>query len=400
MSTPWTTFTAIALLAVSQMLGVADVMACPFCGGPQLTLKERAIESDAIGFATFLRTESTSASDTNDHALFKVDQVLLGMRYVKSGAIIRVDTRESLAKGQTYLLFGAKRTRLSWGDPIPATKAVCDYLQDAPGVREPTPIRLKYYVQFLEHADETIAVDAFSEFGNARYDDIAAIATDLPKERLRGWLSDEGNLLNRRGVYGMMLGLCGDTSDEERLAAIIRHSPMKDQIRVGIDGIMGGYLLLTGDAGLSKLEDWKLKDRNEPFTETYGALQAVRFMWTYGKGRISKPRLRQSVRLLLERPELADMVIADLARWRDWSVQERIVKLMDDPRYDNKIFHRAVARYLLVASTVPAEMQHKPPKHAVAAKIAVDRLRAEQPDLMRQVERFYRPRVHDQGATP
>ncbi len=393
-------FFPFLILLASVLLAGNTALACPFCGGPQLTLKERSVESDVVVFARYLRTEMPSKTGGDKQDIFKIEQVLRGDSLVVSGAVIQVEPGERLTADQTCLLFADKSMDLIWGDPISATEAACDYLRDAPEVKEPAKTRLRYYVRFLEHCDEAIAVDAFSEFGNAPYEDIAGIAASLPKERLRGWLSDEGNFISRRGVYGMMLGLCGDDSDAERLESIIRKTPAKENIRVGIDGLMGGYLLLTGEVGLSRLDEWKLKDSAQPFTETYAALQAVRFMWTYGNERISKPRLRQSVRILIDRPELADMVIADLARWQDWSIQDHIVELMDDERYSNKMFHRAVARYLLVASTVPAEMQHDPPAHSKAAKIELDRLRNEKPELMRQVERFYRPRSRKRVVAP
>ncbi|GIS58489.1 MAG: hypothetical protein CM1200mP2_07140 [Planctomycetaceae bacterium] len=103
---------------------------------------------------------------------------------------------------------------------------------------------------------------------------------------------------------------------------------------------MSGYLLLVGEKGLPLIEQLKLKnqflvDANGkvltdkkgrkklvPFSETYAAMQALRFMWSYADGRIAKPRLGQSMRILLDRPKLADLVIADLARWKDWSIRE------------------------------------------------------------------------------
>ncbi len=33
------------------------------------------------------------------------------------------------------------------------------------------------------------------------------------------------------------------------------------------------------------------------------------------------------MRMLLDRPELADLVIADLARWEDWSVQDKLMAM-------------------------------------------------------------------------
>jgi hypothetical protein len=53
---------------------------------------------------------------------------------------------------------------------------------------------------------------------------------------------------------------------------------------------------------------------------------ALRFHGTEEKI-IPKERLLQGIRLMLDRPQLADLVIPDLARWEDWSVLDRLVDL-------------------------------------------------------------------------
>ena len=127
------------------------------------------------------------------------------------------------------------------------------------------------------------------------------------------------------GLYGLLIGLSGTDEDAKILSKKILEKT--EDFRLGIDGLMSGYLLLTGEKGLSVLDEHKLKNRDVPFSETYAAMQALRFMWKYSEGRIEKSRLRASMRILLDRPELADLVIADLARWKDWEVQDRLMAL-------------------------------------------------------------------------
>jgi hypothetical protein len=47
------------------------------------------------------------------------------------------------------------------------------------------------------------------------------------------------------------------------------------------------------------------------------AVQALELVWCSNNGRIDPERLRQSMRRLLERPGFTDLVIADLALWKD-----------------------------------------------------------------------------------
>lgn len=53
-----------------------------------------------------------------------------------------------------------------------------------------------------------------------------------------------------------------------------------------------------------------------------------------------------SLRLLLEEPKLADLVIADLARWQDWSAIDRLVELFEQAEADNIFVREPIVNYL------------------------------------------------------
>ncbi len=198
-------------------------------------------------------------------------------------------------------------------------------------------------MRFLEFPDQLVANDAFGEFANAPYKDIAAVASLLPRDKIRTWLTRPETPQTRLGLYGMLLGLCGDDSDAKLLAEKI--APNSDEFRIGLDGMISGYLLLKGDAALDNIDDWKFKIHNgkkAAFSETYAAMMGLRFMWQYAGGKISNERLQQSMRLLLDQPELADLVIADLARWKDWSVQERLMSLYGKGDYSIPSIKRSI----------------------------------------------------------
>ena len=176
----------------------------------------------------------------------------------------------------------------------------------------------------------------------------------------------------------MMLGLCGTDADVKLMEQKILETA--DDFRLGIDGVMGGYLLLTGDKGLAVIDEKKLKDKKAPFSETYAAMQALRFMWQYGDGRISLERLRQSMRILLERPELADLVIADLSRMKDWSMQDRLMAMYDDEAYNVPSIKRAIVRYMLAGTKDTGEKKPAQDKPA-GDKEAGDKGAADKPTV-------------------
>ena len=78
---------------------------------------------------------------------------------------------------------------------------------------------------------------------------------------------------------------------------------------------MAGYLLLKGEAGLKILQSHALGEGRPP-SEGFALQQAVRFVWDFGEGKIPRESLRATLRPLVDHPQLAELVITDLSRWR------------------------------------------------------------------------------------
>ena len=81
----------------------------------------------------------------------------------------------------------------------------------APNRRRPAAERLPYYARFLEYPNPLLAEDAYLEFGNASYDEVAQVAADLPFAKLRRWITDPQIPEARQGFYGLALGLATTT---------------------------------------------------------------------------------------------------------------------------------------------------------------------------------------------
>ncbi len=331
---------AIALFAVNS------ATSCPFCSAPSLTLSEQVAQADAVVLVKWIGGEVATVANTGTTEFEVLDVVHQppGGKLAKESKISLIRYRAG-KPGDQFMLFGTKvEAAIEWGSPLEVGKTAYDYIRNSPKPGLAATDRLRYFLKYLETGDKMIADDAFGEFANAAYADVAKLAPELPRERLHGWLTSKDVAPGRFGLYGMMLGLCGQADDAKLMEDKILEQT--DEFRLGIDGIMGGYLLLTGDKGLALLEDQKLKNKKAPFSETYAAMQAVRFMWQYGDGRISTDRLRESMRLLLDRPELADLVIADLSRMKDWSVQNKLMAMYDEETNIPSV-KRAIVRYML-----------------------------------------------------
>jgi len=309
------------------------------------------------------------------------------LKTLKVGATLTLPRYRLGKVGDLSLLFGTKGVSLEWA-PMPMTAAGFKYIKEAPSPDLPTPQRLKYYLNYLEHPDTGIAGDAFGEFGNSKYEDILQIVNDFPHDKLQSWVVGPKPVESmRRGLYGLMLGLCGTDDDAKKMEAMIMTTTT--DFRMGLDGIMAGYLLLSKDKGLAVLEKTKFMNPKETFSETFYAIQAVRFMWTHAKDKFEAERLRESLRILLDRPDIADLIISDLARWKDWSSMDRLMKLYGKEDYGLPAFKRATVRFMLAASKDrPKDKKAPLPAHVVAAEKCLADLRMRDAKLVADVEKY------------
>ena len=389
---------------MTAALLLSAALACPFCEAPGLTLSDQLAESDVVVLAEWLEADRGGDSESNPaYTRFVVKQSLKGP--FAEGKKLKLRGYQSGKTGETLLLTAGGGELLQWDLPVPISADGFAYLQNSPGPDAPPEERLRYYLKHLEHPDDLVASDAYGEFGNVPFERVEEIADELPRDKLAKWVADPDTDPARLAFYGMLLGLCGTDAD----AAVLRDKIFggTDEYRIGIDGLMSGYLLLEGEAALKELEDAKLRpkyvldDSGEPvlnadgepipvpFSEVYAAMQAVRFMWTYGGDRIPAERLKEALRLQLAQSDLAEVVIADLARWQDWAVMDRVAGLYTKEGYDVPAIKRAIIRYLLEAERDEPEgdPDAADPAHVAAARKHLAEIEERDPEMVAAARR-------------
>jgi len=372
------------------LLAFGPAAACPFCSAPSLTLSEQVTQSDAVALVHWV--EGTAPKDQEPgNTVYEIVQIVKSPKgTIEKGQRVSLVRYRAGKPGDLFLLMGtrgAKENSIDWGSPLEVTDTSFQYIAQAPSPEAPAQKRLAYFLKFLEFSDPLVSSDAYAEFANAPYKDISPLGPTLPREKLREWVANPETSPTRLGLYGLLLGLCGTEEDAAAMEKII-FKPT-EEFRLGIDGVISGYLLITGEKGLAQVDERKLQDKKAPFSETYAAMQALRFLWTYAEGRVPKERLMQSMRLLLDRPELADLVIADLARWNDWSIQDRLMKIYDEKEYNIPSIKRAIVRYMLQSTKFEGEKGAEPPAHVALGKKHLDELRAKDPKTVKEAERFF-----------
>ncbi len=153
-----------------------------------------------------------------------------------------------------------------------------------------------------------------------------------------------------------MLGACSKADDIPLLEEMIKSKDR--QTKGALDALVAAYLTLKGPDGMPLVEELFLKDQDAEYTDTYATIMALRFHGTEEKI-IPRKRLLDGMRLMLDRPQLADLVIPDLARWEDWSVMDRLVELFKTSDEESSWVRVPVINYLRACPLPEAQAQDR-----------------------------------------
>ncbi len=338
----------IAGLAVAAVAGLAyRTLACPFCSAVSQTLSEEMAAMDTAAIARIV-----AGTETDSDAEFEIQLVIRGDKLIRPQQKLRVNYFGKAKPDQEFLLMGVDPPDLLWSSPLPVSPLAIEYVQALPGLPKESLQRLEFFLPYLEHKESMLARDAYDEFAKAPYDDIKKMKTKLDREQLIEWIKDTSLPPDRKRLYLVMFGVCGQTGDAELLESLLRSED--DNKRAGLDAMIACYLTLRGEAGLKLVDELFLANKKSQYADTYAAIMALRFHGTEG-GIIDKERVLGSMRLILDRPELADLVIPDLARWEDWSQIDKLAELFKSADDKSSWVRVPVINYLRACPLPEAE---------------------------------------------
>ena len=335
-------------LAAMVMVTAASafyVIACPFCSAINMTFADQMKSNDIVVVARLL--EVPDPIDDPDAELpkakFEITNVLKGQEFVEKGMEFRSLLVGRYPTGMNFLVMGVDPPRVAWSTPMKANDRVVKYLDDIQTLPEKGADRLVFFQKYFEDEESVLAFDAYDEFAKAPYEDIIALKDRMERGKLVRWIKDPETSINRRRLYLTMLGVCGKSDDIKMLEEFLKSGDRKKQ--AGLDAMIGCYLTLKGEDGLKLIEDTFLRDTDMEYVDTLAAVSALRFHGTE-TDKIPQEKIVSAVRLLLDRPQMADMIIPDLARWKDWSVMEKLVKMFKDANEETSWLRVPVISYL------------------------------------------------------
>ncbi|MBI1903451.1 MAG: hypothetical protein HYS13_20300 [Planctomycetia bacterium] len=357
-----------AMALAAWALSGGAILACPFCSAYKPTLSQDRESAAVVALA-----EVTSRADAT--LKVRVHHVASGKSRMAGVASLAIESDLEARPGALVLLLAEAPDdgKLQW-TAFRASELSFAYLLKAPSLRTDQAERLKYFAKYLEHADPAIAEDAYLEFAHAPFDVVAKTADSLDGEKLRAWLADEAVPAERKGLYGLALGLVGPPEKRAENAKFLRklvEAPGTD-FQAGWDGIIGGFLVADGEAALKTLEELYLAKPDAAVGHVRHAMTALRFYREFGRD-IPPERLAQATRRLVERPAFAALAIADLARLEDWDSVDAVAALFGRKDFDDVQTKKAVVFFLLAcprpeARTRLAAIRQRDEKFVAAAE--------------------------------
>jgi hypothetical protein len=340
-----------------QLALLASFAGCPFCsdlGGQTLTGDVNQASMVVFGSLSNPRLDpngdfGAGQTDVIIEAVIKPHEYLTDKKIITLPRYVPVDKKND----KKWLIFcDIFKGKLDpyRGIPLESPDMV-KYLQGAIAVeKKETPIRLRFFFDWLDHKEIELANDAYKEFAKSEYKDFAEMAKDIPADKVAKWLQDPNTPAYRLGLYGSMLGHSGKAEYGALLKKLLE-DPQK-QTSSGIDGMLAGYALLKPKEGWEYIRTI-LKDPAKQFLLRYAALRAVRFFWDTRPDVIDKKEQVEAVCLLLDQSDISDLAIEDLRKWKQCQVLDRVLELRDKKTHDVPIIQRSILRFALSCADNP-----------------------------------------------
>lgn len=368
---------AVAALALG-----ASVQACPFCSAVSQTLRQEMATMDAVVIATAVEGPTARNAETGDVQM-KIEKVLKGQEHVKPGQLIQAVYYGDVEGGRRFMLSGVEPPQMQWSC-LPLSERAEEYVIQVSQLPDEPLQRLRFFYDYLQDEEVMLSRDAYDEFAITPYPVVQALKPELNHDQIVEWISDPELSTDRKRLYLTLLGVSGTEADVPMLEQMLRST--QKSTRGGLDALIACYLTLAGEEGLPLVDELFLDNHQAPYADTYAAIMAIRFHGTEGDV-IPRSALVESLHHVLDRPDLADLVIPDLARWNDWTQIDRLTELFIKADADNNWVRVPVVNYLRACPLREA-------------KQALEKLEKVDPESVRRANTFFAIPVPASEAKP
>lgn len=354
--------TSALLSLIVCVTSTSNAAACPFCAAVSQTFTEEIDSMDTVVIGELVKLPKKSdekeevASRETPKATFQIVQVIKGGQFLLETTTIETIYFGDGQLGKPFLIMGVDPPKIQWSTPLQLTDRARKYIPELLALPKEGVVRLEFFQKHLEDEDEMLARDAYDEFAKAPYDSVIALKPKMDHARLLDWIQDGDIPASRRRLYLTMLGVCGTDKDLPMLETMLRSEDRK--AKAGLDAMIGCYLTLKGADGMPLVEELFLKNDKAEYADTYAAIMALRFHGSETDV-VPKKRILEGLRYMLDRPQLADLVIPDLARWEDWESMSKLVQLFKEADDKSSWVRVPVINYLRACPDPAAAEQIK-----------------------------------------
>ncbi|XZE20207.1 hypothetical protein SH449x_000067 [Pirellulaceae bacterium SH449] len=281
---------------------------------------------DVVAFAKLV---AVSETQTDSLGVFRIEKIIKGELYSKVGTTVEATYYGPPTSEKTFLIQGVDPKAFVWSAPVPLTDEAKDYLGKLLTLPEEPVERLAFYQNFFEHPDFLLSRDAYDEFALTPYEEVVRLKPQIQRERLIEWINDPAISVDRKRLYYTLVAICDVKDDATWMEKKIKSADEKE--RKALDALSAAYLSLRGAEGLPTLVENYFRNMDSDYVDVYAVVGALRFHATEGKV-IEPLKVADAMAELLERPDLADLVIPDLARLEDWRHLNKLMQLFKDAK--------------------------------------------------------------------
>lgn len=336
-------------------LATTSVCVCPFCASVGLTFTDQMASKDVVVTAKLLEIPEADEDDEElPRAKFEIVKVFRGKEVVKTGMKFRALLIGRYPVGEKFFVMGVDPPAVKWTTPMKASDRVLEYLGKLDDLPKKGADRLEFFQDYFEDEESLLAFDAYDEFAKAPYQDLIDLKERMDRPRLLEMIENDITSPTRRRLYFTMLGVCGKVEDAKMLEGLLT-SGSRRKMR-GLEALIACYLNLKGEAGMELIQREFFEKKDCEFTYTMLAMQALRFHAEETEV-VPKERIIAAARIVLDNDEARDLVIPDLARWEDWSVMDKLVKIFKESTDDDSWIRVPIASYLM-ACPLPVAKKH------------------------------------------
>ena len=271
----------------------------------------------------------------------------------------------------------AEPVELAWTSPLLLSKASKQYLVNTPPKESTEEQRLIFFFDHLLSEDALVRDDAYNECARTSLTTMRSKAfrdhVDLNEISRR--LADQSVSPKSKCFYWMLmaeLGKAEHVSLFEELALphiekslALRASdnalPTMNEHPIWLAASIAAYCSIAAENeirghGLERIDKLILDNRNASQSLKYTAISALRVLGD-DIAKVPVSRVAQSMALILNDPDSADFVIANLARWKHWESLPKLVKLFDESDVSQSLVRMPIINFMRVCPLPDAERE-------------------------------------------